>query len=75
MDVVFDDVTHHVDQYRATPGQMVMWSSGPIDPNQTHGIICRKTSADNGGMDVNIDAFMWECLSRGPDHRTDWITD
>ncbi|KIM33308.1 hypothetical protein M408DRAFT_152610 [Serendipita vermifera MAFF 305830] len=58
IDVVFDGVTNRVDQHRETRGQSLIWSSGPIDASRFHTIVCKKTSVNNGGFDLNIDAFI-----------------
>lgn len=60
-EVTLDGTSYTVDQTRTSNerAQAIMWSSGALDPDTKHTIVCTKTSANaTNTMDLNIDAFM-----------------
>ncbi|KAG8814170.1 hypothetical protein FRC17_001265 [Serendipita sp. 399] len=56
----FNGRTHRVDIYRDRGEhlQAILWSSDSLDSTATYTLVCRKISDDDGGMDLNIDAFI-----------------
>ncbi|CCA75483.1 hypothetical protein PIIN_09466 [Serendipita indica DSM 11827] len=59
MDLTLDGVTTTVDQHvTGDRAQATLWSSGDLDVHLTHTIHVQKTSDNNGGRDLNVDAFI-----------------